>query len=612
MTRPFKLAILRAVHDGSHPQSTDFIDFVMTDRQSVVSYWEEVTNGWLDFADSAVFPWVSITVPANATDRVSTASAAIAAVRAANPGQDPLAGFDGALVLLHPGMGDVANKKAGQPGQPAILTNTGFDGGSNAIGSFPFSVIPTTPSDHTFACHELGHTLGFDHTFGLECSGIDYDNVGAVGPEYGSPYDVMSSATFGSRSGVAGGPKYGANPTFSGAVGTSWVGSNQSGPALSRANLHRWFPDAMAASTHEAPFPAPGTSAVHRIAQASSATGNTLLVLHPADEAASGVGRVYVEYRPAEHWDQGLSRTGSELDRPGVVVHTLEDVANKGPRVWYRGSIADGDPDTDLRLDARPLVVTVSNRGQDGEQWIELTVTTGTTQAATVTIENQDTIDHGTIAWRKQTPCHETVASGTWYTKTKGICRVTTTGLEPDVTAPTVSVDWTVGGQAVPTTGAGMEVASVDGIPRQVTCSVDPQTHELAIFSQPGETYTIEVRASASTSDPAVGTTARVDGVATFTPPGSYEGLSPDSIAALGRCLAQKAHELNLEQTIDVDSLLDHHEVWQWQQDADSIKGLIAAGTGPLVTEFRESMDLGVTKFDIPEWQIPDLHVFQR
>ncbi len=612
MTRPFRLAVLRAVHDNSYRSPTDFLDYVMTDSQSVLSYWSDVTGDWLDFADSAVFPWVSITVPPNATDRVSTASAAIAAVRAANPGQDPLAGFDGALVLLHPGRGDVANPRAAEPGQPAVLTNTGFDGGSSSIGSFPFSLVPTMPSDHTFTCHELGHTLGLGHSFGLECSGIDYANSGAVGPEYGSPYDLMSSATFGSRSGVGGGPAYSADPTFAGPVGTSWVGSSQAGPALSRANLHRWWPDAIAASTIDAPFPAPGTSSVHRIARATSTSGHTLLVLHPADEAASGAGRVYVEYRTADGWDRGLGQTGSGLARAGVVVHTLEDVPNVGPRTWYRGSIADGDPDADLRLATRPLVVTVSDRGADGEHWVELTVTTSTSQTATVTVESEDTIDHGTITSRRQTPCHDTVTTGTWYTRTKGTCRVTTTGLEPDVTAPVVAVDWTAGGVPVPVGSTGMQVPSVDGVLRQVTCATDPTTRELAIFSEPGETYTIEVAASVSTSDPAVGTTARVDAVATFTPPGSFTGLHPESIAALGRCLAQKAHELGLEQTLDVAALLDHHEVWQWQQDADSIKGLVAAGTGPLVTDFQQSLDLGVATFEPGRWDVSDLHVFTR
>lgn len=613
--RRFKLAVVRAVHDGSSPSADEFIDFVMTDPQSVLNYWTQTTNGWFDFTDSALFPWVNITVAPTATDRYSTASAAIAAVRSANPGHDPLAGFDGALVLLYPGIGDVANPDAGKPGQPALLTKTGFAAGSGQIGGLRFSLIATTPADHTFACHELGHTLGADHTFGVLCSGIDYNDSGAVGPEYGSPYDLMSSATFGDRTngkkGKAKALLYGANPTFNhtGTGAGKWVGAKSMGPALSRADLHHWFPDSMTGSTHEAPFPDPGTSHSYRIARASSESAYTLLLFHPADEAASGAGRVYVEYRPADGWDRGLGGPGSGLARAGVVVHTLEDVAT-GPRVWYRGSIADDDPDTDLRLDTRPLIVAVTARGGDGEHWVELTVTTGTTQTAGLTVENTDTVEHGTVAQERQTPCGDPVLIGTWYTVTTGVCRVATTGLEPDATAPAVSVDWRAGGTLIPATGAVMNVPSVDGTLRHITCSIDPGTHELAIVSLPGETYTIEVRASAATSNPAVGTTARIEAVATFTPPGSFNGLSPDSITALGRCWAQQAHELHLRQTFDVASLLDHHEVWQWQQDANTLQELLAVGDDPLVAEFRRGMGLATNGFEVPNWRVPDVFVF--
>jgi hypothetical protein len=40
-------------------------------------------------------------------------------------------------------------------------------------------------------------------------------------------------------------------------------------------------------------------------------------------------------------------------------VHTLEDVAGAGPRVWYRGSVPIGSSDTDLHIESRSLVITV-------------------------------------------------------------------------------------------------------------------------------------------------------------------------------------------------------------------------------------------------------------
>src|SRR6185295_4215198 len=120
------------------------------------------------------------------TGRDVQARAAFAAIRARDSSRDPLAGFNGAIVLTAPGRMTVPNPNAGQPGQPATIVSA-FDGGSITIDGLPVSVLPVMSSDHTFMCHELGHTLGFNHTFGLDNNGTDWNPGDAtiiVGPEY--------------------------------------------------------------------------------------------------------------------------------------------------------------------------------------------------------------------------------------------------------------------------------------------------------------------------------------------------------------------------------------------------------------------------------------------
>lgn len=76
----------------------------------MLRYWSDTAGDWLDFVDSAMFPWVDIAVPANDTSRGEQAQLALAALRAANPGFDPLAGFDGAFVITHPGQMTAPNQ----------------------------------------------------------------------------------------------------------------------------------------------------------------------------------------------------------------------------------------------------------------------------------------------------------------------------------------------------------------------------------------------------------------------------------------------------------------------------------------------------------------------
>jgi hypothetical protein len=47
--------------------------------------------------------------------------------------------------------------------------------------------------------HEMGHAIGFDHTYGIPNPGSDWngDDVVDLNPVYGDPYCIMSGMTYG-------------------------------------------------------------------------------------------------------------------------------------------------------------------------------------------------------------------------------------------------------------------------------------------------------------------------------------------------------------------------------------------------------------------------------
>jgi len=537
MAKPVRLGIIRARHDTSVPVIPDpaCIAMLMTGDHALLRFWEDTTRGYLDFEDSSMFPWVDMTVGAD-TSRAAQARAAIDALKARFPNPPEWPHLNGLIVISHPGQRTMPNPKAGQPGQPATITQ-GFDGGSAGIDGLPVAVIPVMASDHTFMCHETGHVLGLDHSFGLDNNGTDWDPSDAtiiVGQEYGSPYDLMSSATFGGRF-LGPGPFYSGQPTFTGPAVTDWpyAGATAMGPHLSPANLHLFMPDALAGRTVEKPFPQPGAPVTARIGPASAPNGACLLVLHPPGEPANGTGRVYVEYRVPAGWDAGMDPLGPSLSREGVVVHSLVDIPGKGSRAWYRGSVPTVSEDTDVAVAMTPLVVRMV-AADPGRQWVDVSVTAGAAKAVEIVrgLQTDDVVGPSGKLEETTSPCGDPLRRGTFSTATTARFGVRSTGFggggEPVDPPPPVA--WTVGG--VPLGGPSGNVSvPVDGKAFALEYTIDPAVFELTLTSRGGERY--ETPAVVTVSGD--GTTASATAV--FTAQGWVEGLDPDDAQKLGDCL---------------------------------------------------------------------------
>jgi hypothetical protein len=387
-------------------------------------------------------------------------------------------------------------------------------------------------SSHTFMCHEVGHVLGFEHSYGLDNNGMDWDETDTniiVGPEYGSPYDMMSAMSFGSRW-LGTGPFYSASPTFVGPAVSGWpnAGAFTMGPHVARATLHVEMPEALAGRVIEAPFPQAGGAATARIVPASASTGNCLLILHPPGEPASGAGRVYVEYRTIDGWDAGLDPLGPGLARDGVVVHTLVDVPTVAPRAWFRGGIPTVSVDKDLAVASTPLVVRATAVTDEG---VDLSITAGAARGVEI-VRGIHSDDFVGVIGDTQPAGLCGVRKGTFATSTFDQFRVRTTGFggagQPGATPPTVA--WTVGGVPVSGNSGSVDVPFGE-VSFAVEFTIDPVVFELALTSRGGERFEAPVVVTV-TGDGATATATD-----TYTAQGWFDGVHPEDEEKLGDCL---------------------------------------------------------------------------
>lgn len=362
MSQPRRFAVLLIRHDTSRtpPDRATCQSILSLGTWSVARYWSDNSENWFQFAAFDFFGWYDVALPPPPSTRQVIAQKARDAASAANVN---LSTYDSFIVMAFPG--------------------AGYDAGADGIGTGHTAVLNSLV-DRTFMCHEVGHVLGFDHTYGILTSGADWSNDGVTQlyPVYGDPYDLMSSATFG-----------GANPTFTlpaSEAHADFPNALSAGPMATRALLHYTCPQALESTAKVRHESEGGDNEIVTLFPAGSGeVGKAeLFVFHPAEEDGQGRGRVYVEYRQPNptfggtRWDQGLAAAGDSRSRTGIIVHTVkDDPASNSPVIWYAGRITFPTADTDVQVDTPFGPVTVSVGPEHAREvnplWITARITKG-------------------------------------------------------------------------------------------------------------------------------------------------------------------------------------------------------------------------------------------
>ncbi len=547
MSKPIKFALLRARHDNTVPVISDqaCISMLMPNatHHAVLEYWSYNTYGYLDFINSALFPWVDITITADDVSRETQVAKAYDAVKALpNNNADD---FDAYFVITYPGRMTIPNPKAGQPGeQPTIMLN--FDGGAGPVANNkPACAIPVMTADHTFMCHEMGHVLGFEHSYGVLNNGIDWDGKPPYdkGNVYGDPYDIMSSATFGTHNLDPKKPRYYGRPMFAGPSDPQWPIEPKinMGPAPARAHIHLWDAAAIPANRiHNMPVPSGFMTQQVRLFAPTTGASPHLIIIHPQNEDPQGRGRCYVEFRVSKGWDLGMDVYGDDLARQGVVVHTLADATNDGVRCWYRGHIpVPVEIDSDLQVNGTPLVLRVT--GQDiTEGYVDIEISTVKQRGVDLQVTRKTEEVTVTNPQQMSTPCGDPIVFGTHILQSLYFYMPSTYGYggegAPDAKPPVIS--WQVAGTVI--SGSGSLNISESVYP--VNYSVDPITAELSLSSNPADRYSLPLVVTVTEADGTNPTTA----TAVFNPPGWFDGFSAADGAKLERCMSKYLRSVKL------------------------------------------------------------------
>jgi hypothetical protein len=195
-----------------------------------------------------------------------------------------------------------------------------IDSGS-ANGNILIDPLAVRP---TFIAHEMGHTLGLDHSFDTNAVSWDAGSDGRPGA-YGNSFDIMSAEAFG-----------GLPATFNTRLGRAGPGLN----ALTRERLG-WLPESKTSTIRHNPgedFSMPvSVGALDNLAVPASA-----LVKITSGGSVNGAplpAMTYlVEFRPKISWDAGTSVDAVVIHmlREGDVARIARSAANS--QAWQPGS----------------------------------------------------------------------------------------------------------------------------------------------------------------------------------------------------------------------------------------------------------------------------------
>lgn len=493
-----RFAVISARHNPNDPAIpiADCKRIFETGQHSIVGYWAKQTNNWFSFPNVGYFGPVDVQLPPppHARSDIFNIVRQAAEAQGAN-----LSGFDNFVVFLTPGRAEIPN-----PNGPVPPTVTqGYDAGANGLGAGSVAVLVAFET-LTFFCHEAGHLLGFDHSWGILNHGVDWAGTGATSNVYGDPYDIMSAQTFGES-----------DPRFQLPLAEQVAGfaaSRVAGPGLARALLHFQAPLSLE-TTGAVRHQNASEDAYMLIKPAGSVRDGIpeLLAWHPVGEDEAGRGRVYVEYRHygefdfGTFWDQGLATAGDNKTRTGLIIHTVKNATGtNSPVIWYAGRIVFPAVDTDVVVDTAlgPISVSISDDTADQDAPVNVRVkvlsprqprlwlSTEVTDTKTV-ISSELRIAPGfafmgPFHWEKRSVLR----------KMKIVPKTAGLGLAPFDVGDTTQFNWAVDGVSLDFSKTSWAFEP-NGKAVTLDYKVDPIRRSLVIQSRPADgEYTVGLRAS--------------------------------------------------------------------------------------------------------------------
>jgi hypothetical protein len=509
--RNLRTVILRALTDpnaATIPDEAIWQMFVAgpAESPSVLQYWSDVTDGYLNFNPTVMLPWVTIPAGGAGARQVQWDQAIAEYNKLPGNVLADLDSYDCKILLCTPAVG--------------------FDAGANGLSSY---CVLNPNAVFTFYLHEFGHVLGFAHTHGLPNLG-DSDPGGIA--EYGDPFDIMSARSFGSLQ--TGPTQYVGNPTFStDATITGWPLNQNThaddcktsqGPEPVRASIHMWDPRACPTGTvSEFSLPPGGLASPIRATLSAAAfhdglsyPGSSLIILHPpGEQPATGEGRIYVEYCYPTGWDRGLHTSDPggdpasepELARQAVVVHSAKYSAvaspNNNDNVYctYEGQIiVPLEKITDLTVhpqlrgldNATDIVIRVLGEdltGIEGTVDIEIAPAASRQRTASLEVESASRDWPGAAEleiWpgAEFDKCGDRLAWETVSVNTLTTYSVQTTGYgdgNNDPTCKSPRITWSLNGITLPSQSGFVAVHAADGLDHTLRYAIHPHAGSLEL-----------------------------------------------------------------------------------------------------------------------------------